>query len=161
MTIEGLPKRLFGAREAAGLTQEQVSRATGIPRPSLSDIERGKRRTQLEELIALASVYGTTIDALLGNTADAGADGRSEFRVAVTVFVTAQGVDQLDASHGAEIAIRHALRTVAVEPGVLETPHARLGPFRVQVHKVMDTPTAGINGYLATRPTNRAFREDM
>jgi len=76
----------------------------------------------------------------------------------VTVFVTARGVDRIDAQHGGEIAVRHALRTVEVEPGVLETPH-RHGAFRVRVHKVMDTTVAGINGYLATRPSNRAYRE--
>ena len=84
---------------------------------------------------------------------------REEFQVAVTVFVTAPGCDESDARSGAELAVRHALRTVAVEPGVLETPHSRLGPFRVQVHKVMDATTAGLNGYLAVRTTNRAYRE--
>lgn len=86
-------------------------------------------------------------------------EGREEFQVAVTVFVTAPGCDESDARSGAELAVRHALRAAAVEPGVLETPHRTLGPFRVRVHKVMDATTAALNGYLAVRTTNRAFRE--
>lgn len=86
------------------------------------------------------------------------ADDREEFQVAVTVFVTAPGCDEGDARSGAELAVRHALRSVALEHGVLETPH-RNGPFRVRVHKVMDATTAGLNGYLAVRTTNRAYRE--
>jgi hypothetical protein len=85
-------------------------------------------------------------------------DDREEFQVAVTVFVTAPGCDESDARSGAEIAVRHGLRSVAVEPAVLETPH-RNGPFRVRVHQVMDATTAALNGYLAVRTTNRAFRE--
>jgi hypothetical protein len=98
-----------------------------------------------------------TADALLGRErAEPG--GREEFQVAVTVFVTAPGCDEDEARCDAELAVRHALRSASVEPAVLETPH-RNGPFRVRVHKVMDTTTAGLNGYLAVRTTNRAFRE--
>lgn len=86
------------------------------------------------------------------------ADDRKEFQVAVTVFVTARGADRIDAQHFGEIAVRHVLRAAEVEPGVLETPH-RHGSFRVRVHKVMDATTAALNGYLAVRTTNRAFRE--
>ena len=153
-----LARNLAAARAAAGLSQQKVADATGIPRPGVSDIERGKREVSAPELKALADLYRTTADELLGRDS-AGSEGREEFQVAVTVFVTARGVDQAEAQHDAESAVRHALRSVAVEHSVLETPHRTGGSFRVRVHKVMDTTTAGINGYLEVRPTNRAYRE--
>lgn len=153
-----LVENLRAARAAASLSQEHVAGAVGIPRPALSDIERGQRQVSASELKAFAALFGVTADELLIDRSKTSSDGCEEFQVAVTVFVTAHGVDRIDAQHGAEIAVSRALRSVAVEPGVLETPHSK-GSFRVQVHKVMDATTAGLNGYLAVRPTNRAYRE--
>jgi transcriptional regulator with XRE-family HTH domain len=61
-----LAENLTAARAAAGLSQQKVADTVGIPRPSLSDIERGKRSVDAMELKAFADLYGTTADALLG-----------------------------------------------------------------------------------------------
>lgn len=60
-----LAKNLFAAREAAGLSQQQVADATGIPRSGVSDVERGLREVSALELKAYADLFGTTADALL------------------------------------------------------------------------------------------------
>lgn len=53
--------RLRMAREAAGLSQGQVAKRLDLHRPSISEIEAGRRRVSAEELSALADMYG--IDA--------------------------------------------------------------------------------------------------
>lgn len=65
----GLAERLRHAREHAGLSQQTMADATGIPRTALSDIEHGKRKVDAFELKALAGSYGVSVDHLLGNEA--------------------------------------------------------------------------------------------
>lgn len=52
-----LGRRLREAREYLGLSQEQVADHLGIPRPSVSTIEAGKRRITFLELMRLAELY--------------------------------------------------------------------------------------------------------
>jgi transcriptional regulator with XRE-family HTH domain len=52
-----LGRRLREAREYLGLSQEQVADHLGIPRPSVSTIEAGKRRISFLELKRLADLY--------------------------------------------------------------------------------------------------------
>lgn len=52
--------RLRLARESAGLTQGQVARRMHMHRPTVSEIEAGRRRVSAEELAQLASVYGVS-----------------------------------------------------------------------------------------------------
>jgi transcriptional regulator with XRE-family HTH domain len=52
-----LGRRLREAREYLGLSQEQVADHLGIPRPSVSTIEAGKRRISFLELKRLATLY--------------------------------------------------------------------------------------------------------
>ncbi len=52
-----LGRRLREAREYLGLSQEQVADHLGIPRPSVSTIEAGKRRISFQEIKRLAELY--------------------------------------------------------------------------------------------------------
>lgn len=52
-----LGRRLREAREYLGLSQEQVADYLGIPRPSVSTIEAGKRRVSFQEIKRLAALY--------------------------------------------------------------------------------------------------------
>lgn len=53
-----LPERLRSAREAAGLSQNQVAKMLGYYRPTMSDIEAGNRKVFVAELVQLATIYG-------------------------------------------------------------------------------------------------------
>jgi len=53
--------RLRQAREAAGLTQQQVADWLGIRRPGVVEIESGKRAVKSEELAKLAVLYGRSL----------------------------------------------------------------------------------------------------
>ena len=52
-----LGRRLREAREYLGLSQEQVADYLGIPRPSVSTIEAGKRGISFQEIKRLAELY--------------------------------------------------------------------------------------------------------
>ena len=56
-----LGARLKGARESAGLSQEEVARELGVPRPAVSQMEQGKRRVEALELGRLARLYDRTL----------------------------------------------------------------------------------------------------
>jgi transcriptional regulator with XRE-family HTH domain len=61
--------RLKAAREQAGLTQGQVARLLGLHRPSVSEIEAGRRSVSAEELPVLADTYGVSLEWLLNGEA--------------------------------------------------------------------------------------------
>jgi transcriptional regulator with XRE-family HTH domain len=56
--------RLRAAREQAGLSQGQVAKLLGLQRPSMSEIEAGRRRVSAEELTRLADIYNVSISWL-------------------------------------------------------------------------------------------------
>ena len=64
--------RLRTAREQAGLSQAQVARILGLHRPSVSEMEAGRRRVTAEEIANLARIYGVSV-AWLTNTEDTSA----------------------------------------------------------------------------------------
>ena len=51
-------KRLRCAREQSGLTQGQVAKLLGLHRPSISEIEAGRRKVRPDEIAKLAEAYG-------------------------------------------------------------------------------------------------------
>ena len=61
-----LAARLREAREYIGLLQEDVARALGIPRASVSALESGKRRVSSLELRRLGRLYRRPVGWLLG-----------------------------------------------------------------------------------------------
>jgi transcriptional regulator with XRE-family HTH domain len=59
-----ISERLRISREMAGLTQAQVAKILGLQRPSISEIEAGRRKVSAEEISKFAEVYGVGIDWL-------------------------------------------------------------------------------------------------
>jgi len=54
---EGITRRLKEAREAIGLSQDEVAQALGITRPTVSAIETCKRKVSSVELRDFAKLY--------------------------------------------------------------------------------------------------------
>jgi transcriptional regulator with XRE-family HTH domain len=52
-----IAQRLRLARENAGLTQGQVAKKLDLQRPTISEMEAGRRRVAAEELATLATLY--------------------------------------------------------------------------------------------------------
>jgi Zn-dependent peptidase ImmA (M78 family)/DNA-binding XRE family transcriptional regulator len=67
ITQEQLGQRLRAAREAAGLTQEDVAARLGLPRSAIAQIELGNRVVSSLELDRLAFLYGRDIRELLSD----------------------------------------------------------------------------------------------
>jgi hypothetical protein len=79
----------------------------------------------------------------------------SDYRVSVTVFVTAEGRDALDAGHVAELAVQRALPA-----GETVTVRTYAGyPRVVHVSGSIDTATAAANGYFAVSPSTVAYQD--
>jgi len=58
--------RLRQAREYAGLSQGQVAKMLDMHRPTISEIEAGRRRVSAEELTEFARIYDVGASWLLG-----------------------------------------------------------------------------------------------
>jgi transcriptional regulator with XRE-family HTH domain len=61
-----IASRIAIARKRAGLSQGQTALELKIPRPSISEIEAGRRRVSAEELVIFADLYQVDIDWLAG-----------------------------------------------------------------------------------------------
>lgn len=58
--------RVKMAREQAGLSQGQSARLLDMHRPTISEIEAGRRRVAADELVGFADLYGVSLDWLTG-----------------------------------------------------------------------------------------------
>ena len=61
-----IASRLRLAREAAGLSQGQVAKMINVHRPTISEIEAGRRRVSADELARFAEIYGVSVNWLTG-----------------------------------------------------------------------------------------------
>jgi len=68
--VSTLGQRLRTAREQAGLSQGQVARMLSMHRPTISEIEAGRRRVTAQELTTFAQTYEVSISWLSGTDTD-------------------------------------------------------------------------------------------
>jgi transcriptional regulator with XRE-family HTH domain len=59
-----IAQRLRAAREQVGLSQGQVAVMMGLQRPSISEIEAGRRGVAAEEINKLSDIYGVSVSWL-------------------------------------------------------------------------------------------------
>ena len=64
-TRSAIAVRLRAAREQSGLSQGQAAKQLGWQRPTVSEIEAGRRRVASEELTRLANLYGVSASWLV------------------------------------------------------------------------------------------------
>lgn len=96
LTREKIASRLRQFREALGLTQAQVAQQLGVHRPTVSEIEAGRRTLTAEELYRLAAMYGVSVSDVLSEAPPA-ADEAVEL-----LALRAEGAD----SPGARLALK-------------------------------------------------------
>lgn len=77
-----VPSRLRAAREAAGLSQSQVAKLLGLSRPSVSEMEAGRRRVSLEEARLLAELYRVGLAWLAGQDESEATENDDRIRLA-------------------------------------------------------------------------------
>lgn len=69
-THKSLPERLRLAREQAGLSQGQIARIMDLHRPTISEIEAGRRKVSADEVTAFAEHYGVGVSWLLNENSE-------------------------------------------------------------------------------------------
>ncbi len=70
MSRIAIAARLRMAREAAGLSQGQAAKLMEMHRPTVSEIEAGRRRLAADELARFAETYGIGVAWLIGEHDD-------------------------------------------------------------------------------------------
>ena len=63
---ENIASRLRLAREIAGLTQGQVAKHLGLHRPTVSEIEAGRRKVSADEMFRIVELYGVSLAWVIG-----------------------------------------------------------------------------------------------
>ncbi len=71
-----VPNRLREARDAAGLSQAQVAKKLQMHRPTITEIEAGRRRVTAEEIERFAKLYGVPIEWIVSGPSDKSPDPR-------------------------------------------------------------------------------------
>lgn len=84
-------ERIRARREAAGLSQGDLAKQVFVARQTVSNWETGKTLPDVQSLLLLARLFGTSVDELLGEEAQravrATADERHEFLVTLAKTV--------------------------------------------------------------------------
>ena len=70
MNLKAIGTRIKEAREAKGLTQEQLAEIVGLSSTHISVIERGVKAPKLETFIEIANALDVTSDSLLLDVLD-------------------------------------------------------------------------------------------
>ena len=65
---------LIELRRTRGMSQEELGDAVGVSRQTVSKWETGQTTPEMDKLIALAELFGLTLDALVGRTAELAAE---------------------------------------------------------------------------------------
>lgn len=73
-----MAQRLVDRRKAAGLSQEALAAQLGVSRQTVSKWERSESSPDTDNLIALAALYGVSLDELLYGEAASDADGSED-----------------------------------------------------------------------------------
>lgn len=73
-----MARRLVDRRKAAGLSQEALAAQLGVSRQAVSKWERSESSPDTDNLIALAALYGVSLDELLYGEAASDADGSED-----------------------------------------------------------------------------------
>ena len=66
--MSGYGKRFRECRVAARLKQGDVARALGVSQPAISQFEHDRNEPTIDIAVAMARIYGCTVDYLLGVT---------------------------------------------------------------------------------------------
>ena len=84
-----MPENIKKAREAAGLSQKQVSLELNVSAPTVCEWEKGKKHPNSENLRKLAKLYNVTTDYLLGRSDEHGETSSNAKKIPVLGNVAA------------------------------------------------------------------------
>ncbi|MGF6411490.1 helix-turn-helix domain-containing protein [Paraburkholderia sp. MM5482-R1] len=91
-----IAERLKEAREIAGLSQGQVAKRLGMHRPTISEIEAGRRKVAADELDLFAGLYDVSVEWIVnGSVKDEAADARMLMAARELSKMSDQDLDRL------------------------------------------------------------------
>jgi len=77
-----IASQLTIARKQAGLSQAQLAKLIGIHRPSITEIEAGRRKVSAEELAKYADICGVSVGWIIGESRDSAGTGKDGIALA-------------------------------------------------------------------------------
>jgi transcriptional regulator with XRE-family HTH domain len=93
--ITKISYKLKIARELAGLSQNQVAKIMGLQRPSISEIEAGRRKVSAEELAEFAKIYSVSLNWLVAESKEDESQVRIELAARELSKLKPEDVDRL------------------------------------------------------------------
>jgi len=93
--MSAVAERLRLAREQAGLSQGQVAKLLGKHRPTISEIEAGRRRVSADELATFARTYDVSVAWLVATEEDDEIDERVKLAARELAKLNPEDVDKL------------------------------------------------------------------
>lgn len=87
--------RLKEAREAAGLSQGQAAKRLGKHRPTISEIEAGRRKVSTDELVEFSNLYSVPVDWLVNGPTDGASNARMLLAARELGKMSANDLDRL------------------------------------------------------------------
>ena len=79
---KAIASRLRLSREMAGLTQGQVAKSLDWHRPTVSEIEAGRRKVSVEELATLTEMYGVNVIWVVGEEDEESSEAADRVKLA-------------------------------------------------------------------------------
>lgn len=90
MDHKAIGQRIKKAREAAGITQEELAKAAGCSAKHIGALERGIKSPSLDMFIVIANTLGTSADLLLQDVLQMSVDALASEFAAATAPLSAQ-----------------------------------------------------------------------
>ncbi len=122
-----MAQRLVNRRKAAGLSQEALAAQLGVSRQAVSKWERSESSPDTDNLIALAALYGVSLDELLygeaANDADDLEDGSADTETADVADEAGDSADHADCGDKPLVDISLARGIHVIDPNKGEEVH--------------------------------------
>ena len=118
-----MAQRLVDRRKAAGLSQEALAAQLGVSRQAVSKWERSESSPDTDNLIALAALYGVSLDELLygeaANDADDLEDGSADTETADVADEAEDSADNTSRSDKplVDISLAHGIHVIDPDKG--------------------------------------------
>lgn len=90
---EQIANRIRTARENAGLSQGQAAKQLGVQRPTISEIEAGRRNVTAVEMTTMAKLYGVGVAWLACENDDTADPERDRIELAAREIARLKGAD--------------------------------------------------------------------
>jgi Zn-dependent peptidase ImmA (M78 family)/DNA-binding XRE family transcriptional regulator len=130
ITQKELASRLRAAREASGLSQEQVATHLDLSRSSIAQMELGNRAVSSLELDALARLYGRALTDFFAESFDAESSLVAIFRAEAAVDLDDPLGDKVRWCIELARELRHLEECLEVDRGRVQAPEYPAPPLR-------------------------------